>query len=87
MFDSAGDITSHGAKVLQERVAERAATVFARATLAGLVHLSTTNRTAFAFSILGMNPNYDTPTNPFDDKVARLPGGSASGGSVRVPAA
>jgi len=84
LFDTAGDITGHGAKVLQERVAERDATVVARATLAGLVCLGKTNQTEFAFSILGINPNYGTPANPFDDKVARLPGGSTSGGAVSV---
>ena len=84
LFDTAGDITSHGTKVLQERVAERDATVVTRATLAGLVCLGKTNQTEFAFSILGINPNYGTPANPFDEKVARLSGGSTSGGAVSV---
>ena len=64
--------------MLQERIAEKDATVVARATLAGLVCLGKTNQTEFAFSILGINPNYGTPANPFDDDVARLPGGSPS---------
>ncbi|MBT6830653.1 MAG: amidase, partial [Rhodospirillaceae bacterium] len=84
LYDTKGDVTSHGAKVLQERVAESDATVVARATKAGLVCLGKTNQTEFAFSILGINPNYGTPANPFDDKVARLPGGSTSGGAVSV---
>jgi aspartyl-tRNA(Asn)/glutamyl-tRNA(Gln) amidotransferase subunit A len=84
LFDTAGDITSHGAKVLQERVAEKDATVVTRATQAGLVCLGKTNQTEFAFSILGINPNYGTPANPFDDSTARLPGGSTSGGAVSV---
>ncbi|MFP6688649.1 MAG: amidase family protein [Alphaproteobacteria bacterium] len=84
LFDTAGDVTGHGAKVLQERIAEKDATVVARATLAGLVCLGKTNQTEFAFSILGINPNYGTPANPFDDDVARLPGGSTSGGAVSV---
>lgn len=84
LFDTAGDITSHGAMVLQERVAARDATVVARATRAGLICLGKTNQSEFAFSILGINPNYGTPPNPFDDKVARLPGGSTSGGAVSV---
>ena len=70
--------------MLQERIAEKDATVVARATLAGLVCLGKTNQTEFAFSILGINPNYGTPANPFDDDVARLPGGSTSGGAVSV---
>ncbi len=84
LYDTKGDVTGHGAKVLQERVAEADATVVARATRAGLVCLGKTNQTEFAFSILGINPNYGTPANPFDDKVARLPGGSTSGGAVSV---
>ena len=84
LFDTAGDITGHGAKVLQERVAETDATVVARATLAGLVCLGKPNQTEFAFSILGINPNYGTPANPFDDSVPRQPGGSTSGGAVSL---
>ena len=84
LYDTASDVTSHGAKVLQERVAVKDATVVARATKAGLVCLGKTNQTEFAFSILGINPNYGTPANPFDDSVARLPGGSTSGGAVSV---
>jgi len=84
LYDTDGDITSHGAKVLQERVATGDATVVERATKAGLVCLGKTNQTEFAFSILGINSNYGTPSNPFDDQVARLPGGSTSGGAVSV---
>ena len=84
LFNTVGDVTSHGAKVLQERVAAADATVVARATEAGLVCLGKTNQTEFAFSILGINSNYGTPANPFDDSVARLPGGSTSGGAVSV---
>ncbi len=84
LFDTAGDVTGHGAKVLQERVATKDATVVTRATQAGLVCLGKTNQTEFAFSILGINPNYGTPANPFDASVARLPGGSTSGGAVSV---
>ena len=83
-FDTAGDVTGHGAKVLQERVAKSDATVVVRATQAGLVCLGKTNQTEFAFSILGINPNYGTPANPFDDSVRRLPGGSTSGGAVSL---
>ena len=48
LYDTAGDVTSHGAKVLQERVAVKDATVVARATKAGLVCLGKTNQTEFA---------------------------------------
>ena len=84
LFDTTGDITGHGAKVLQERVATADAKVVTHATQAGLVCLGKTNQTEFAFSILGINGNYGTPANPFDNSVARLPGGSTSGGAVSV---
>ena len=84
LYDSAGDVTSHGTPVLAERVAARDATVLARATRAGLVCLGKTNQSEFAFSILGLNPRTGTPPNPFDEATARLPGGSSSGAAVSL---
>ena len=84
LYDSAGDITSHGTPALADRVAKRDAAVLARATRAGLICLGKTNQSEFAFSILGLNPKLGTPPNPFDDTVARLPGGSSSGAAVSV---
>ena len=84
LFDSAGDVTGHGSPALAERVAASDATVLARATRAGLICLGKTNQTEFAYSILGLNPHFGTPPNPFDDGVARLPGGSSSGAAVSV---
>ena len=84
LYDSAGDVTSHGSPVLAERIATRDAAVLARATRAGLVCLGKTNQSAFAFSILGLNPHFGTPPNPFDEAVARLPGGSSSGAAVSL---
>ena len=84
LYDSAGDITSHGTLVLAERTAARDAAVLARATRAGLICLGKTNQSEFAFSILGLNPNTGTPPNPFDETVARLPGGSSSGAAVSL---
>ena len=46
--------------------------------------LGKTNQTEFAFSILGLNPKMGTPPNPFDEAVARIPGGSSSGAAVSV---
>ena len=84
LYDSAGDVTSHGTPALAERVATSDAKVLARATRAGLVCLGKTNQTEFAFSILGLNPKMGTPSNPFDEAVARIPGGSSSGAAVSV---
>ena len=84
LYDSAGDVTSHGTLALADRVATGDAKVLARATRAGLVCLGKTNQTEFAFSILGLNPKMGTPPNPFDEAVARIPGGSSSGAAVSV---
>jgi len=84
LYDTAGDVTSHGALVLAERVAREDATVVRRATNAGLICLGKTNQTEFAFSILGINPKTGTPPNPFDTTTDRLPGGSTSGGAVSL---
>ena len=84
LFDTSGDVTSHGSKVLENNIASQDADVVTRATLAGLVCLGKTNQTEFAFSILGINPSYGTPSNPFDEKKDRLPGGSTSGGAISV---
>ena len=84
LYDSAGDVTSHGSPALAQRVATGDATVLARATRAGLVCLGKTNQTEFAYSILGLNPHFGTPPNPFDDATARLPGGSSAGAAVSV---
>ena len=84
LYDSAGDVTSHGTLALAERIAARDAAVLARATRAGLVCLGKTNQTEFAFSILGLNPKMGTPPNPFDEATDRLPGGSSSGAAVSL---
>ena len=84
LYDSAGDVTSHGTLALAERISPRDAAVMARATRAGMVCLGKTNQTEFAFSILGLNPKMGTPPNPFDEAVPRLPGGSSSGAAVSV---
>ena len=84
LYDSAGDVTSHGSPVLAERIAPGDAALLARATRAGLICLGKTNQSEFAFSILGLNPQTGTPPNPFDQAVARLPGGSSSGAAVSL---
>lgn len=84
LYYTAGDVTSHGSPVLADRVPEKDAPVVERAGRAGLVCLGKTNQTEYAFSILGINPHYGTPPNPFDKKTPRLPGGSSSGGGVSV---
>lgn len=84
LYGSAGDVTAAGSRMLIRNVPETDAEVLARATRAGLVCIGKTGMTELAFSGLGINPAFGTPANPFDDRVARVPGGSSAGAGVSV---
>ncbi|MBM61709.1 MAG: amidase [Acidobacteria bacterium] len=85
LFDVRGQITAAGSKVLRDApVAEKDCTAIRRLRGAGLVILGRTNMTEFAYSGLGMNPHYGTPTNPYDRATGRIPGGSSSGTAVAI---
>jgi len=84
LFDTAGDVTSHGSLTLKENVAKADALLVGRASRAGLICLGKTNQTEFAYSIIGLNPTLGTPVNPFDAKTPRVPGGSSSGAAVSL---
>ncbi len=85
LFDVAGQVTTAGSKVLQGQApATQDATVVARLKGAGAVILGRTNMTEFAYSGVGINPHYGTPHCAADPLVARVPGGSSSGGAVAV---
>jgi aspartyl-tRNA(Asn)/glutamyl-tRNA(Gln) amidotransferase subunit A len=85
LFDIGGAITTAGSKALRDdRPARRDATAVARLKAAGFVPIGRTNMTEFAFSGLGINPHYDTPRNPYDRAIGRIPGGSSSGAAVSV---
>jgi amidase/aspartyl-tRNA(Asn)/glutamyl-tRNA(Gln) amidotransferase subunit A len=67
--------------------AERDAPAVARLRAAGAILVGHTNLTEFAFSGVGINPHFGTPTNPVTallDATPRIPGGSTSGGAVSV---
>ncbi len=88
LFDIAGQTTTAGSTALadQPHAAEDALAV-ARLRRAGAVLIGRTQMTEFAFSGVGINPHHGTPTNPAMaaiDPVARIPGGSTSGGAVSV---
>lgn len=83
LFDEAGRITRAGSVALDgAEPAARDAPVVARLQAAGMVVMGRTNMVEFAFSGLGVNPHFGTPTNPFDRATGRLPGGSSSGAAV-----
>jgi aspartyl-tRNA(Asn)/glutamyl-tRNA(Gln) amidotransferase subunit A len=85
MFDVEGEVTLAGSIALQgARPAAVDSPSVARLRQAGGVVLGRTNMSEFAFSGVGVNPHYGTPANPCDAGVARIPGGSSSGGGVSV---
>lgn len=85
LFDVAGQPTAAGSTVLADAPPAKAdSTAVARLRAAGAAIMGRTNMTEFAFSGLGVNPHFGTPTNPADPAVARIPGGSSSGAAVSV---
>ncbi len=85
LFDVAGSVTTAGSVALAEAPpATMDAPIVARLRAAGAVIVGATNMTEFAFSGIGTNPHYDTPRNPWDRAVGRVPGGSSSGAAVAV---
>ena len=88
LFDVAGFTTTAGSVVLGSEPAVPAdAPAVARLRRAGAALTGHTHMTEFAFSGVGMNPHHGTPANPVTaavDPVARIPGGSTSGGAVSV---
>ncbi len=87
LLDVAGETTLAGSIVLRDAdPAVADAPVVARLRRAGAAIIGKTNMTEFAFSGVGLNPHYGTPSNPADALVARIPGGSSSGAAVSVAA-
>ena len=85
LFDIAGEPTPAGSTVLADaRPAAANAPVVARMLAAGFIPVGRANMTEFAFSGLGINPHYGTPTSPWDRASRRIPGGSSSGTAVAV---
>jgi aspartyl-tRNA(Asn)/glutamyl-tRNA(Gln) amidotransferase subunit A len=87
LFDVAGEVTAAGSLALADSPpAASDSPAVARLRAAGAAVLGRTNMTEFAFSGVGVNPHFGTPANPADAAVARIPGGSSSGGAVSVAA-
>lgn len=85
LFDIAGEPTPAGSRALADAPPATAhAPVVQRMLAAGFVPVGRTNMTEFAFSGLGINPHYGTPSSPWDRASARIPGGSSSGTGVAV---
>ena len=85
LIDVEGAPTTAGSALRRENPpAEADAPIVANATAAGMVTLGKVNLTEFAYSGIGLNPHYGTPTLPHDLRTARAPGGSSSGSATAV---
>lgn len=85
LFDVAGQTTRAGSLVLQDAPAPtQDSPAVARLRRAGAAFIGRTNMVEFAYSGVGTNPHYGTPRNAVATDVARIPGGSTSGGAVSV---
>lgn len=83
LFDVGGDVTRAGSRILEGATAAKAdAPAVARLRAAGAVIVGRTNMVEFAFGVVGANPHYGTPRNPWDRRTGRVPGGSSSGAAV-----
>lgn len=83
LFDVRGQVTAAGSKVLTHaEPASSDASVVRRLRAAGAILLGRTNMSEFAFSGLGLNPHYGSPTSPVAE--GRIAGGSSSGAAVSV---
>jgi aspartyl-tRNA(Asn)/glutamyl-tRNA(Gln) amidotransferase subunit A len=84
LFDLAGLITTAGSRALdRDPPAVADAPVVAALAAAGMVTVGRVNMTEFAYSGIGLNPHFGTPTNPHS-ATPRSPGGSSSGSAVAV---
>jgi len=84
LTDTAGIRTTFASQLLSERVPEEDALLLKRATRAGMVCLGKTTLSEFAYSGLGINPHFGTPSSQGGGNDARVPGGSSSGAAVSV---
>lgn len=85
LFDVRGEPTTAGSRLLagaSPAVSDAAAVE--RLRRAGAAIIGKTTMTEFAFSGLGLNPHYGTPTCAWDRETRRIPGGSSSGAAISV---
>ncbi len=81
----AGSITTAGAELFRSAAAALSdAPSVAALKAAGIVSIGKTNLSEFAFSGLGINPHFGTPTQQDLFGRARIPGGSSSGSAMAV---
>lgn len=83
LFDEAGQVTSAGSLLLQERPPARVdCEPVRRLKAAGALMFGRSSMSEFAYSGVGLNPHYGTPSSALVPGM--IPGGSSSGGAVCV---
>lgn len=85
LIDVEGSPTTAGSALYRDNEpAGRDAPIVTNAVAAGMVTLGKVNLTEFAFSGIGLNPHFGTPSIPHDPDTPRAPGGSSSGSATAV---
>lgn len=85
LLDVAGSRTTAGSITrIDAPMAVEDAAVIAALTALGMIALGKTNLTEFAYSGLGLNPHFGTPTCAIPVGESRVPGGSSSGSAIAV---
>ncbi|MGI9498842.1 MAG: amidase [Geminicoccaceae bacterium] len=85
LIDVEGAPTTAASAIYRDREpADADAPIVAHAKAAGMVTLGKVNLTEFAYSGIGLNPHFGTPSIPHDLKTPRAPGGSSSGSATAV---
>ncbi|MEM7041612.1 MAG: amidase [Pseudomonadota bacterium] len=85
LIDVEGSPTTAASALYRDNApADQDAPIVANATAAGMVTLGKVNLTEFAYSGIGLNPHFGTPSIPHDLKTPRAPGGSSSGSATAV---
>jgi aspartyl-tRNA(Asn)/glutamyl-tRNA(Gln) amidotransferase subunit A len=85
LLDVAGSRTTAGSITRADApMAVEDAAVIAALSAQGMIPLGKTNLTEFAYSGLGLNPHFGTPTSDVAVDESRVPGGSSSGSAIAV---
>lgn len=85
MIDVAGNTTTAGSLTrIDSPPAPKDAPVITAMRAMGMIPVGKTNLSEFAFSGLGLNPHFGTPTATFHAAAPRAPGGSSSGSAIAV---
>lgn len=82
LIDVAGTPTTAGSKVFKNNLKTVDAKIVSQLCRYGMITVGKTNLTEFAYSGLGLNPHYGTPSNVYSPQ--HIPGGSSSGSAIVV---